>query len=625
MGKAKAFVRIDLRDKDAVDKIRKLQKQFENTGKKVQSSFGSKLAKLGLQFQAIDLGIRAVRNLGNAVLDVARQVDEAAKSARQLGLTFNEFTALRHGADQAGVGMEQLRMAIVQAQRQGLTLDQVADRLASIEDPTKRVREAMNILGTEAGPRVLTLLENGSAGLEAMREESRLLGLAIGDEAAADFEHFNDTLDVIIKSGQGWIRQVAADWIPTITEWVKFAAVGAEWVGRQFSITFKALEVAWRGLMVMGAEVWNGFVIVLREGFNAVVSGINHLTGILPDRVKEFIGLGPGGIPKITFEGITIDTKPLIDGMNKANVELLQAVAKDPDSVLATLFFRKQVGGGARRGGDPGPIGEKADKEAEKAAKERAKKLAAARLRGLKAGIAEFNRDLEREAEMLDRMNADFEALRERRQKDGIAERLEDGFSRALDVIDERGSEIQSGLARFAAESVSTFANFGSMIGSAFEAAFSGGDFGAALQQLIGQQLVQMGTSLIQSGVYTLAMAALASIPIIGNAFGGPPAAAAAFALAPLAIAAGTAMVAGGSAMAKSGAEIQARNQRGKSTPVRGRGGSAPQVRSATPRMGPDFGGGGGGGGDQTINVYLSPSVDRRRTAREIRDTLNGR
>jgi hypothetical protein len=625
-GKAKAFIRVDLSDKDAVAKLRKLQKEFQEAGGKIKTSFGDKIAKLGLQMQALDIGIKWAQRLGGAILDVSRDIDFAAKSSRQLGLQSTaDFIALKHGADQAGVGMEQLRMALVQMQKQGLRIEDVADEIQSIEDPTKRVQRAMELLGTEAGPRVLTLLEGGSEGIRRFREEADELGITVSDQVAGKFEHLNDTLDRMQKAAKGARVQLAAAFADDIIVLVKSVGVFVNDLGLRLNIMWKTARLVFVSIPLAVAEMWNATLHYTEVGTNQLLSLFDGLAKALPETVRKFMGF-ESGAPRVDFSGLQIDTTVLKQAMTNAELDLRQAVGETP--VLARLL-NMPAPGDTDDGGDNN--GDKDKAEALKRAQRMAKNQLDGYLKGTSAAASEYRDRIEEAQREIDLLISFDEAARDeedRRRGLGFAGRLREDFGKALGVIDEQKQVMRGKLADLATEGVNMFANMGQGIASAFQAAFSGGDFGAALQQIIGQQLVTLGSQLIQAGAYTLAMAALASIPFIGNAFGGPPAAAAAFALAPLAIAAGTGLVAAGSAMGASGAEVQARAQArsGRRTPSAGPGGSAPVVRTAAPRMGPDFGNMGGSGGAQVVNINFSGvAVDRRRVSRDVRDALEGR
>lgn len=622
-GKAKTFIRVDLSDKEAIAKLRKLQKEFEAAGGKIKTSFGDKLAKFGLQSTGILNAIAGARKLADTMLDVSQQVDFAAKSSRQLGLQSTaDFIALRHGADQAGVGMEQLRMGLVMLNKQGLELGEVADEIANIEDPTARMQRAMELLGTEAGPRVLTLLENGSAGLQRMREEADLLGLTVSDNTAAKFEELNDTLDRVRKAGTGAARQLAASMVDTLIPLIKKAAIFAEDIGLRLRVVWEFASLAFNGIALGFSKMWNGMLRAAEASINAFVDIIWRGAEALPAGFRDMLGVG-GKPPRMDFSGFELDTSIIESEMEAAGRRLLAAAGKQP--IMAMVFGQSAVEAGA------GGNGVKTKAEREKEAKERAKAMAKAQLEGMRKGfgsaIDEYRDKLAEEARELALLVSFDDAARDeedRRRDLGFAGRLREDFDRVFQVIDEQKQPMRSALSGVASMGVEAFANMGQAIGSAFEAAFSGGDFGAALQMVIGQQLVMMGTSLVNAGVFTLAMAALAAIPVIGEAFGGFKAAGMALALAPVAIATGSGLIAAGSAMSAGGAEIQSRAQArsNRANPARGAGGGAPFVRSESSVPGSVAS---AGGGDQVININFDRAVvDKRRVARDVKDALAG-
>ena len=63
-------------------------------------------------------------------------------------------------------------------------------------------------------PKAVSLLTQGSAGLDKVRQRARDLGIAFSQEAGENAEKFNDSLDDLTKSinrrnGQPWVKSLS--------------------------------------------------------------------------------------------------------------------------------------------------------------------------------------------------------------------------------------------------------------------------------------------------------------------------------------------------------------------------------------------------------------------------------
>ena len=173
----------------------------------------------------------AIAAAGVAVFALAKRTanyrDETTKLARSVGLPVQEFSELRHATEQAGLGLEDTRAIL--SKLSGPTagqakllkslgveltdlsgnststverLNQLADAVAGIEDPAKKTDIALQIFGRQ-GAKAVSLLTQGSAGLDKVRQRARDLGIAFDTTAGENAEKFNDSLDDLTKSITG--------------------------------------------------------------------------------------------------------------------------------------------------------------------------------------------------------------------------------------------------------------------------------------------------------------------------------------------------------------------------------------------------------------------------------------
>lgn len=156
---------------------------------------------------------------------VANYQDEIIKASRATGTSAEEFSALTHAAELSGLEMEQLsanlkKLSKPSAEAQsllygfGVTLNdnkghlksqtqllgEVGDKLNQLKNPQDRVNAAMTIFGEDSGPKMLTMLSKGAAGLKEMAEEAQKMGLIVSKEAGENAEKFNEDIKKTTES-----------------------------------------------------------------------------------------------------------------------------------------------------------------------------------------------------------------------------------------------------------------------------------------------------------------------------------------------------------------------------------------------------------------------------------------
>lgn len=73
----------------------------------------------------------------------------------------------------------------------------LVEELQGVEDASKRAAIASLAFGEDAGPRMVNLLDQGTAGIARMRQEARDLGLVIEEELLRDAEAASDSLGTL--------------------------------------------------------------------------------------------------------------------------------------------------------------------------------------------------------------------------------------------------------------------------------------------------------------------------------------------------------------------------------------------------------------------------------------------
>jgi hypothetical protein len=168
----------------------------------------------------LSLGAAATASAGllfGLAKSVAGVGDRAAKTADKLGVDIEALQELRYAAELSGIAQNNLDTALQRMTRRAaeaaagtgeaktalrqlnvqLTdgqgrmrrsedlLFDIADGLASINDPARRVALAFKLFDTE-GVGMVNMLAKGSGNLRAMRSEARQLGVVLSRQAARE-------------------------------------------------------------------------------------------------------------------------------------------------------------------------------------------------------------------------------------------------------------------------------------------------------------------------------------------------------------------------------------------------------------------------------------------------------
>lgn len=192
----------------------------KNRASGIASSFGSVatgLASLGLSVGGF---VGVVRSAINAA-------DELNKLSQKVGVSVEALSELKFAAELSDVTIEQLQLGMrglsdtllkagdatskearlleslgVSARDPLVAFKQIADAFSRLPDSIEKTGAAGDIFGARVGQGLIPLLNQGSAGLDAMSESARKLGLQISTDTARASEEFNDNLRKLATTTQ---------------------------------------------------------------------------------------------------------------------------------------------------------------------------------------------------------------------------------------------------------------------------------------------------------------------------------------------------------------------------------------------------------------------------------------
>lgn len=279
------------------------------------------VAKLGFDIdqktvEDFEAGLASLRNVAGAVAgavtasaaavfawaeSAAAAGEEAVLNANALNINAEAYQRMAYAASMSGVNAEMLRASLIKltrsAQEAGngnadlaatfrelgldarafgdLSADQqlatIADALNGVEEPGRRVAMTMQLLG-EQGPRLASLLGEGSDGIRALGDEASALGIVMSNDAAAAGEAFGDQLEQLKLTMQGVKNTIGLEVMPVVSD-----AIGA----------FREWFIANRELIRSSVtNMLRGMASAARTGI-AVVS---RLVGWVQDAVDAFGG-----------------------------------------------------------------------------------------------------------------------------------------------------------------------------------------------------------------------------------------------------------------------------------------------------------------------------------------------
>lgn len=205
-----AYVELAIKDSKLVKGLRGAEQKLKAWGASI-AGVGARLAGLGTAALTAFFGdAKVFADMGSDLLDMSQRTGVSVEALSELG-----FAADQSGADMQTLegGLRRMQQLIADAaggsasarqalDRLGISVEDlsrlspdqqfklIADRLSQINNPTMRAAAAMDIFG-RAGTRLLPMLANGAAGIEAMQQQARDLGLTWSTEdAGLIFQHY---------------------------------------------------------------------------------------------------------------------------------------------------------------------------------------------------------------------------------------------------------------------------------------------------------------------------------------------------------------------------------------------------------------------------------------------------
>ncbi len=167
-------------------------------GEKTIEGWGAALARVGLDQDA----------LAGSMKTLAKHIDGLSAGSEKSVELFGKLNTGMDATELASVGTEK-------------AIRLIADRFAGMSDGAEKARLAQELLG-RAGLQLLPVLNQGSAGLDKAARDAERFGLVLNDTQRNSLLKYDDALDDLGLALEGFKKQVAAAFAPSLTRSIEF-------------------------------------------------------------------------------------------------------------------------------------------------------------------------------------------------------------------------------------------------------------------------------------------------------------------------------------------------------------------------------------------------------------------
>lgn len=311
---AKLVVRLEAQTAQYMAQLDKANKRLERFDKQAEVS-AARIAK-GVAAAAVGAGIA----FAGMAFQAVKAADDMGKLAQSSGIAVESLSQLDYAASLSGssldeltIGMNKLTKQAVEAAKGSTTASKafaaigvsvknadgsmrstedimldIAERFSQIEDGAGKAAIAQELFG-KSGTKLIPFLNQGRAGIEALKKEADALGLTITNKTAKAAEEFNDDLDRIKFAAKGLANQAANELLPVFGAMAeRFANAAKEGGAMDFAV--KALSVTLKTLVSAGTIVTSIFQQLGRVIYGvgaAVVRVAQGEFGLAVDEIKD--------------------------------------------------------------------------------------------------------------------------------------------------------------------------------------------------------------------------------------------------------------------------------------------------------------------------------------------------
>ena len=175
--------------------------------------------RIGKTASRIDIAVESLQELRGAgeLTGVAvAQIDESlSRFNRRLGLFVQSGSGpAAQALDDLGISVTDVRGRFIGTEA---ALERVADRIAALPTVAQQAAAASQLFGDEAGPKLVNLLSQGSAGIADLRAQIRRTGSVMSEEATRQAADYADQMFLLGKQFEGVRNEIGLELLPTIS------------------------------------------------------------------------------------------------------------------------------------------------------------------------------------------------------------------------------------------------------------------------------------------------------------------------------------------------------------------------------------------------------------------------
>lgn len=292
-----AAVGFALLAKSAIDSADELNDMAKATGVSVESlsqlKYAAKLSGTDLDGLA-----NGLRKLNSAAFDAAKGVKGPAESFDQLGIKVTDASGKIKSTEEL--------------------LLETADVFSQYADGAAKAAISQDLFG-KSGTALIPFLNQGRAGIEALKKEAAALGLTISQETATAADEFNDSITRLKSSVTGLATQAATALLPTLQA-----------ITSQINDT-----VTSSGAMAkFSDQIATGFKLVVDIGYS-VYKTFDNIGGALGALAAAAVAVAHGQF-KQAAEIIRLANEDQIKAEKESNEFLRKLWSDTGDSIVAT-------------------------------------------------------------------------------------------------------------------------------------------------------------------------------------------------------------------------------------------------------------------------------------------------
>lgn len=286
--------------------------ELSESVKKVSASLSRVKGALGGVVSLAGVAAGAVTAYGGAIAAVVKRTtdyaDVAVKTAQRIGIGVEAWQELAYAGNLSGAESEmfanmlaKLNKRIIEAangsedaalwlNRAGVAFKDsggrarsaeavfldIADAFAKHEDGAKKTAIAMGLF-EEEGTKLIPLLNSGKAGIQAMREEARRLGIVMSEEDAKASEAFNDNVSRLQETFWGFCNFLVSELLPVFDE----------------------IVVSVREWMLANSDLIRSSILEWVKSFKAALPGLIENFWAFVNGVRDFVAFVSQNIEKI--------------------------------------------------------------------------------------------------------------------------------------------------------------------------------------------------------------------------------------------------------------------------------------------------------------------------------------